>query len=334
MKHKSLWIVIGFIAGALITLAVLQLDRQVHVPKLSSTEIFEVLLPDGTVQHLSYSEIERQKQELQMLKKRLTQLEQEAFHAKTTKESKKALIQNDKETFAQVPSKQEEEDNKKISPKDASAFFSKVFSKPVMEKMAYSQISRKAGELAAGLDLSPEQQQEIEDLLKNQNPRLRELEPTKTSDEEQEDNTPERTLEEGLKDILSQEQYQEYQDYNEKKKALTKASPMEKSLLEISWRLKLNEEQKAQTREILQEQQEKALSLVQARQQDSDLSPIEQIEQYIEKKEALTKETAAKMESVLTEDQINGFLLYQEQSNMETQLLQQLIAEERGASEE
>ena len=278
--------------------------------------------------------IKRQKQELQALKKRLNQLEQSTFRTKPSQEKRREPIPFAEEEFAQETPRKAEETKKESPAKDADNLFSKVFSKPVMERLLNSQISRQAGELAAGLALSPEQQQEVEDLLKRLNPKLQGQAPSKSSDLEEGDSAPAKTLEEGLKDILSQEQYQEYQEYTNKKKALNKASPMEKKLFEISWRLKLNEEQKTQTREILQDQQEKTLALIQARRQDTDLSPIEQLEQYIEKKEVLTRETATKMETVLTEDQFNDFLLYQEQSNMERQFLQELIAEEKDAGEE
>jgi hypothetical protein len=61
-----------------------------------------------------------------------------------------------------------------------------------------------------------------------------------------------------------------------------------------------------------------------------DGSPAERLEEHLEKRTALNKETAEKMKTVLEEDQYEVFLQYQVERDTETQLLKRLIQEERG----
>ena len=197
-----------------------------------------------------------------------------------------------------------------------------------MDDLVEAQIAREAGELADVLDLSDEQLASVEKELKEERslcPRLSGPSP-RPGGEEQE---PETTLEEELPSILTPEQYQRYQEYTEKKSALAGAPRLDREVFELDWRLKLTEEQEAPMREILKEQGEKPGQISSASTMEADASPVERLEQHLEQRTAVNKETAERMKGVLEEEQYGVFLQYQEEGDTETLLLKRLIQEEQ-----
>jgi hypothetical protein len=128
---------------------------------------------------------------------------------------------------------------------------------------------------------------------------------------------------------LTPEQYRKYQEYTEKKKALTGTSPLDREVFELNWRLKLREEQEAPIREILAEQGEKMKQLASASTFEGDASPVERLEKHLEQRTAVNKETAERVKGVLEEGQYEVFLQYQEEGDTETLLLERLIQEEQ-----
>ncbi len=327
MKQKSLTIGISFLAGVIVTYGFIQLDRQARVPRLKSSKIFEVLLPDGTIQHVSYAEIQRLKEELQTLRQHIKELEQQKFHTK--KGQAPQQYEGPKEDSRHTASELSSQTSaSKPTSKNVSTFFSKIFSKPIMKKLRNNQIVRQTGELTAVLDLSDEQKLKVEKLLKERQPDSQGIEGTPLPESAQEQLNKKISLEEKIRSILSAEQAQRYQEYTEQKKAMTKAPPQEKAFFEISWRLKLTEEQKTQVQEILEEQIDRAKNISQIGEGESDLPPLEKIKKQLEKRAALNEETAKKMELILDEDQFNAFLQYQTEREKETKFFQEMITEE------
>ncbi len=330
MKQKSLTICISFLAGVIVTLCFLQLDRQVRVPRLESTKIFEVLLPDGTIQHVSYDEIQRQKEELQTLRKQLKELEQKTFHTKKQKNNqrheglKDASQHKAKEQASQTSAS-------KATSKNANVFFSKIFSNPIMKKLMNSQVVRQTGELTAVLDLSSEQQEKVEQILKKQQPISQSKKPTPLSESAQKQIDEQMSLEEEIKSILTDEQAQRYQEYTEQKKALAESPAQERDLFELSWRLNLTEEQSPQAREIIEEQMDKIKKISQLGEGEQELTPVEKIKMQLEKRAAINEEAAKKMESILDEDQFNAFHQYQAERETQTKFFQEMIDEEEKA---
>jgi hypothetical protein len=229
---------------------------------------------------------------------------------------------------AEVPGR--EAGAEKPSDKKLKDLFAKIFSQPIMQDLMQAQIARETGELADVLDLTDEQLAAVEQELKKRKRNFPPGMPGPSSDPEQENEEPETTLEEELQSILTPEQYQRYQEYTEKKSALTGATALDKQAFELNWRLKLTEEQEGPVREIMKEQGEKMGQLPPASALEGDATPGERLEKHLERRTALNKETAEKMKTVLEEDQYEVFLQYQVERDTETRLLKRLIQEERG----
>ena len=76
MKQRTfLWMFLSFLSGMGVAYGLMFLDRKATVPRLERTDIFEVVSSDGTVLRLSYSEIERDREELRRARQRIEGLE-------------------------------------------------------------------------------------------------------------------------------------------------------------------------------------------------------------------------------------------------------------------
>lgn len=337
MQRKTLgYLLISVLTGLTIGYGLFYLDKQVNIPRLKSTEIFEVVMPDGTVQLQSYPEIERQKQELKQLRQRMLRLEKTIASSpeKPVSDTTPSQMTQAKETSPPVPEPRPIEADETTRPgsaqKNLGALFAKIFSQPVMEELVVSQVKRETGELTAVLALGKEQRNELETVLKKRKKSQfdrRRLSPSARPPEEQ--GGTQKSLEEELRTILSPEQYQQYQDYTEKKNALLAATPTDRDLFELTWRLSLGEEQEIQARKILENQWDKmqALSPMTGA-EEGEASYSKRFEAYLQDREALNQSTAEKMKPILDEDQYKAFLEYQKEKDVETRLLQKLIQTE------
>jgi hypothetical protein len=221
----------------------------------------------------------------------------------------------------------------KARDKNLKNLFARIFSQPVMEDLAEAQIDRQAGELADVLDLTDEQLATLEEELRKRKQRLPSGFQAASSRPAREEPEPQTSLEEELPSILTPEQLQKYQEYTEKKIALQAAPSVDREVFELDWRLDLLEDQKAPVQEILKEQDEKMRQLSPASALEGDATPAERLEQHIEQRTALNKETAERMKAVLDEDQFEAFVRYQEERDTETRLLRRLIQEEQAGEE-
>ena len=339
MKRNTLWILLSFLGGMSITLGLILLDRQASVLRVGPTEIVEVILPGGKVQHLSYAEIEREREELLSLRQQMSEFQKRpSAPAPPDAGSKPAApgMPDSTAAPAQAPSQGLQQEEPRSSPepkKNLGKFFAKIFSQPIMQDLMTHQVNRQAEELADALDLTPEQKAELEQILKRrkvsfpQGPASGPAGPTAV----EEGRASPKSLEEEILAILTRAQAQRYQEYTEKKNALSGASTVERDVFEMSWRLKLTEEQEKQAREILQVQSEKGRTPppLSGLQPEGPIS--ERIETYLEKKASLERETSEKMKTILDENQYQAFLAVQSEKEAETQLLRRLLEEEKSA---
>ena len=339
MKRNTLWILLSFMAGMSISSALLLLDRQASAPRVGPTEIVEVVLPDGKVQHVSWAEIEREREELLSLRQRISELQQRLSTSASPGAGLPLAAPKIPESTAPPPKAPSQESPQKEtqpgtdSQKNLSKLFAKIFSQPIMQDLMKHQVDRQVGELSAVLNLAPEQKSELEEILKKRKsalprgPASGSAGPTTA----EEGRAPPKSLEEEIEAVLTPAQAQRYQEYTEKKNALSGASAAERDVFELTWRLNLSEEQEKQTREIFQLQFEKGRipSPVSGVQEEGPLS--ERIGSYLEKKSSLDRETSETMRKILDESQYQSFLDYQSEKDAETQLLRRLIEEEKAA---
>jgi hypothetical protein len=328
MKQRTfLAVFLSFLAGMGVAYGLIHLDRKATVPRLDWTDVFEVVTSDGTIHRLSYAEVEREREELRDLRQRAGGLKSSAVHRKGR--SLPPPAQAPTLPPPEVTSREAAETRQPKAPeKKLKDLFAKIFSQPIMQDLLEAQITREAGELADVLDLTDEQLASVEEELKKRRkrfPRGPEATPPKPAKEEAE---PQTTLQEELQTILTPEQYQKYEEYTEKKKALIGSPALDREVFELDWRLKLTEEQEAPVREILSEQGEKLRQIPLGSAMEGDASPAERLQQHLDRRTALNKETADRMKTVLEEDQYEIFLRYQEERDTETRLLKRLIQEE------
>jgi len=339
MKRSTLWILLSFAAGMAVSYGLVLLDRQASVPRVGPTDIFEVVLPDGTVHHLSYAEIDRERQELFSLRQRLMEIQKKPSAAPPpaaglapAESVESGLPAERPEALAQGP-KQAEPEPAKDPQKNLSKFIAKIFSQPIMKDLLTHQTDRQAGELAAVLDLNPEQRAKLDEILKNRKSAFPwSLEPgTPGPAAEEERRASDKTLEEEIQPILSPAQVQRYHEYTDGKNALSRAPQVDRDLFEVSWRLKLTEEQEKLTRQIFQEQFQKGRTLSPLSSMEPEAPTSERIESYLQKKSSLDRETGERMKKVLDEGQHEAFLEYQREKDAESQLLRRLLDEEKAA---
>jgi hypothetical protein len=332
MKQRTfLWAFSSFLVGMGVSYGLIYLDRQAMVPRLERTDIFEVVASDGTVLRLSYAEIEREREELDDIHVRLEELERAVLRCKEQGATPltPALTPSPAEDAPKDAAEPTKAKKPKTQGKHLQDLFTRIFSQPIMEDLLEAQIAREAGELADVLDLTDEQLATLEEELKKRKKPVAPGLPGSSSPVAPEQAAPETSLEEELASILTPEQYQKYQEYTEKKKALAGSSPLDRQVFELNWRLKLAEEQEALVREILAEQREKMKQLSLTSTFEGDASPVERLEQHLAQRTAVNKETADRMKGVLEEGQYEVFLQYQEEGDTETLLLKRLIQEEQ-----
>ena len=326
MKQRTfLWVCVSFLLGMGVAYGLVALDRYATIPRLEKTDIFEVVDSDGTVLRLSYAEIERDRQELEDLRERLRGAPRSAARRRVPAEAPSFTIPD--LPTAEAPG--EEGGADKPPDKNLKDLFAKIFSQPIMQDLMQAQIAREAGEMADVLDLTDEQLASVEKELRK---RKRNFPPGPAgppSGPSGEGSEPKTTLQEELQSILTPAQYQKYQEYTEKKKALAGSPALDRQLFELNWRLKLTEEQEAPVREILREQEEKMGQISPASAVEGDAPPAERLKEHLARRTALNQETAEKMKTVLEEDQYEAFLQYQVERDTETRLLKNLIQEER-----
>ncbi len=336
MKQRAfLWAFSSFLAGMGVAFGLVHLDRQTMVPRLDRTDIFEVVSSDGTVLRLSYAEIERERQELSEVRQRLMESVRTSAQRRANGEyppspvREPSLEEAPPETVGEASGGGTEAQGAQGKERNLQKLFAKIFSQPVMEDLVQAQITRESGELADVLDLTDEQLTRLEGELKKRRSRFPTGFRAASAGSEEEEPGPQTSLEEELQSILTPEQYQRYREYTEKKAALQAAPPLDRDLLELSWRLDLSEEQEGPIRQILKEQEDRMRQLSPAASPEGDASPAERLEKHLESRTALNQETAERVKTVLDEGQYDAFLRYQEEKDTETRLLRRLIQEEK-----
>jgi len=202
-----------------------------------------------------------------------------------------------------------------------------------MQELVSDQVNREVGELSAVLDLDDEKRARLEKILKQKKklPAIPSMESDKSGqDRERAEST--KSLEEELRALLSPEQFSQYQEYTEKKKALSGASSVDKELFELKYRLDLTEEQEAPVKEILREHTEKLQRLSLSTTPEDDTAPLERIQDYLDQKSAVDQDTARRVQPLLNASQYAGFVHYQEEKAAEVSILKKLLKEEAKAT--
>jgi len=333
MQRTFLGFVICFLGGLAVGYGLAYLDHQASVPRLEldRTEIFELAFPDGTSERLSYTDVERERTELKHLRRRLVSLEEKRLSSpslpprkapKTSGQSAETSGTSPGEASAAPSSRLPETSKKKLGD-----LFAKIFSKPVMQEIVRSQVKRQAGELSAVLDLSDEQRKTLEaELAKRKREhalnRGRPAAGPMNSARESQD------LEDLYRTVFSPEQLRRYEEYTEKKKELAGAPPTDRELFELTWRLDLNEEQETKAGEVLKAQWKTIQQLSPVAGPDSETSPLDQFNQYLEKRKETISRSTEQLKTFLEEDQIAGYLQYLQDKDTETKLLQKMIRSE------
>jgi len=335
MKKRFLGLLICFALGLSVGYGLAYLDRQTRVPRLQRTEVFEVVFPDGTDQHLSYAEVEREREELRRLRARVAQLE--GLRAgKARPPGPGPGARPGPAPAPAEPGAAEPQAAPGAAPPPADAagpqkklgdLFAKLFSKPVMEEIVRSQAERQAGELSAVLDLSPEQ---AATLLAELEKRKREALDSRSRPEAGRAGPAReaRELDELSRTLFTPEQLQRYEEYNEKKKSVRGAPPPERELLEVAWRLHLSPEQEARAGAVLRDQWEKIQQLSPVGGADEEASPLDQFNQYLDRREEIVTRSTEQMKAILDEDQMAGYAQYLGEKDTETRLLQKMIRSE------
>jgi hypothetical protein len=328
MKQRTfLWVFLSFLLGMGIAWGLVVLDRQASIPRLERTDIFEVVTSDGTVRRLSYAEIEREQEALRARRELPSENRRAVPKDWKPGEPLRLTPPPDLPTGEDIP---EQVAAKKPGDRNLKDLFARIFSQPIMQDLMQAQVAREAGELADVLDLTDEQLAAVEKEIRKRKRPFAPGTPGSPSGAEQEAQEPETTLQEELQTILTPEQYQRYEEYTEKKRALARSPALDRQVFELSWRLNLTEEQEAPVREILKEQGEKRSQISPAPPTaEGDTSPADRLQVHLENRTALNKETAERMKGVLEEDQYQAFLQYQVERDTETRLLKRLIQEER-----
>ncbi len=331
MQRKTLVYFLCFFLGAASGYGLFYLDQQSSAPRLESTETFEVTLPDGTTQHLSYAEMERARQEMRQriasLERKLAEVTPASIKKPSLKSESLGSVQ--KAVRGKEAADKSDEHRHGTSRKNLGELFAKIFSQPVMEEIVLSQVKREAGEISDVLSLSETQRKSLEDSLKKRKKaRFGRRGMLAASGTPEDRAASEKSLEEELQSILTPEQARQYEEYKEKKEALAGTSQVDRDLFELTWRLDLNEEQEGQARQVLQEHWDGMQTLSPASGPagaDDEESYMKRFDLYLKERDGLNSRTAQKMKAVLDEDQYNSFLAYQQEKDVETQLVRKLI---------
>ncbi len=329
MKSKSIGILLVFIAGVAVGYGLFFLDRQASIPRVEESEIFEVVLPDGKIERLSYLEITQEREQEHQLREEIKRLSKTLAHTKRTRRRPQPgppgdLIPQENTDRPEAVVK----DQASRSPKrNLGSLFAKIFSQPAMQDLTKAQVKRQSAELTAVLGLTPEQQQSLETVLQKRKKALPDLFKDASSPARPaKDQGSQKSLDDEIRAILTEDQVQPYQEYTEKKASLSNAPVLDRELLEVSWRLSLTGEQEPQVREIMQEHHERLRALSPTPlAPGEDVSPSERFENFLQEKNLLNQRSAERMKTVLDEEQLSAFLLYQEEKDAEAQLFQKLI---------
>jgi hypothetical protein len=326
MQRRFLAFLFCFLIGLSVGYGLAYLDHQARVPRLQSTEVFEVLLPDGTSQHTSYAEIDRERAELRQLRNRVANLKERGPLSPPVS-TRKPRGAAGREAGALPPPA----DRKPGSPlagagddsrKKLGDLFAKIFSKPVMQEIVQTQIKRQAGELSAVLDLGDEQRHALEEALTKRKQELSDARGGPGARREE----PEP--EDLYRTLFSPEQYRRYEEYTARKKELAGASATDRELLEVVWRLDLNQDQETRANEVLKSQWEKIQQLSPMGDPDEETSPLEQFDQYLRKREEIVSAGTQRMKAFLNAEQAAGYARYLQEKDTETRLLQKMIPPE------
>ncbi len=338
MKRTSLGFLLFFLAGLAVGYGLMFLDRQAGILRLESTEIFKVALPDGTYHHLSYTEIERDRAELKQLRRRLAQLESTRYPLtgpapKKTEPAKEPVADLPPPTIPKNP------EGIPVPGADASRkklgdLFAKIFSKPVMKEIFRSQVKRQTGELSAVLELNDEQHKSLEEALEKRKQALTESRRTSPSGRATAGRQTDQDLEDLYQTLFTPEQYLKYEEYTEKKKEMAGAPSADRELFELTWRLGMNEEQESTAGEILATHWGKIQELSPMGGTGEEASPLDQFDEYLQKREAIVSNTAKSMKAVLDEDQNSEYLQYLEEKDTEARLFQKMIRSESSETAE
>jgi len=333
MRSKSLGFLLSFLAGLAVGYGLVFLDREATVPRLESTDIFQVVLPDGTYQHLSYAEIEREREELKRLRQRLARLE-EARSAAPGAAPRKEPAEARADAEAPPPAgARPAPEGTPVPGGDESRMkltdlFAKIFSKPVMQRIVESQVKRESGEMTAVLGLSEAQRASLEEALQKKRQALAEGRGGPRAGRPGGAPPGDADAEDPYRTILTPEQHRKYEEYTARKRDLAGASAADRELFELSWRLDLSEEQEGKAAEILGTHWERMQELSPAGVPGEEGSPLDQFDEYLQKRNALTAGTAEAMRSFLDEEQSREYVRYLEEKDTEARLFQEMIRSE------
>ena len=154
MRQRTfLWGFLSFLLGMAVAYGMVILDRKATVPRLESTDIFEVVDSDGNILRLSYAEIEREREELRDLRERNRGIPRTLVRRRGPGQTRPVPIPNLPK--AEVPSRKAAVE--KPPAKGLKDLFAKIFSQPIMQDLMRAQVARQTGELADVLDLTDEQ---------------------------------------------------------------------------------------------------------------------------------------------------------------------------------
>lgn len=334
MKRTLLWFLAFFAAGLAVGYGLAHLDRQARVPRLGPTEVFRVVLPDGTYRHLTYAEVERDRTELRQLRLALAQREAPRPaappEAPAREETAPQTPPPDPGGSAAAPQAVQEASRKKLGD-----LFAKIFSRPVMQEIALSQVKRQAGELSAVLGLTPSQRETLEAELARR--RLEQTQGRGRSPAGRPGAPPSRgdqDLEAFYRTLFTPEQVRRYESYTEKKRQLGGQPVPEQELFELTWRLDLSDEQETRAAQVLRDQWEKLQQLSPTGGTDEDASPLQQFERYLNTRNEIFNRSTERLRAFLDEDQIAGFQQYVTEKEMETRLLEKMIRSETDQGED
>lgn len=330
MRSVTIRVLIAFLVGIGTGMGLSYMSHKVSVPCIDSSTVFQVVLPDGTTKHLSYLEIERDREELRVLRERLRLLEGPKQSTSSPPERKAPSSPERSEGEPDKRHAAEAQDQSAGSSKGLKDVFTKLMNSVTLKELADEQVTREAGELSGVLGLTKEERSKLEGILRKRRkfpPFSPGTEP-ESSEEAQERGRPQKTLDEELRALLPPEKFARYQEYTEKKKALAGSPTLDRDLFELTYRLNLSEEQQAAVREALKEHDEKAQHLSLASTPDEHAAPLERIQSYLDQKASLEKETSRRMERILNQQQYAEFLQYQNEKSAEVRILKKLLEEE------
>ena len=315
MKQTFLLFLLCFVVGLATGYGLAHLDRRAEVVTVSPTEVFRVSLGNGTYQHLSYADVQRDRRELDRLRSNLHR----AKRSRVTRPTRTPTLSPPSPPRSHTRPDGAHAESREESRQRLGALFAKIFSKSVMSDVADARVQRQVGELSAVLDLTEEQQGLLrEALARRDHP---EGPPPGPGEREE-------ALEEIYRSVFSPEQYQRYREYRAAKNDMAGAPTVDREVFELSWRLNLTEDQKVQVTEICRQRQNRLEKVSRAESQDAADFPGERLRRYVEEREAAEDEEAQQMRDVLGDEQYAAYEQYRKEKDPETRILETMVAEE------